>query len=238
MRPTIAPEPLYPLLEVFPSLCRQNGTIEASGYQFGTSMAPQLYLITPANLDPAQFPRQLMAVLSGPEVSAILVRRGALDDAAYATLAERLVQVGQAADAAVLLEDNVELARELGADGVHITEGGTKAIRAAVSALKPDGIIGVGNVRSRHDAMSFGELDVDYVMFGALSDKVDPEAADLAAWWASTFEVPAVYSDPAATADTIDATGAEFIALSNSIWSAADPKEALATFSKAVQADA
>lgn len=201
-------------------------------------MAPQLYLITPANLDPAQFPRQMMAVLSGPEVSAILVRRGALDAAAYASLAERLVQVGQAAGAAVLLEDDAELAKALGADGVHVTTGGAKAIRAAAEILKPDGIIGVGNVRSRHDAMSFGELDVDYVMFGSLSDKVEAEAADLATWWASTFEVPAVFSDPAATLENADITGAEFIALSDSIWSAADPKEALAMFSKAVQVDA
>ncbi|NMA99777.1 MAG: thiamine phosphate synthase [Phyllobacteriaceae bacterium] len=201
-------------------------------------MAPQLYLITPANLDPAQFPRQLMAVLSGPEVSAILVRRGTLDDAAYATLAERLVQVGQAAGAAVLLEDNVELARDLGADGVHITEGGTKAIRAAVSALKSDGIVGVGNIRTRHDAMSFGELDVDYVMFGSLGGKIDADAADLAIWWASTFEVPAVYANPGASADNADTTGAEFIALSDTIWTAPDPKEALAAFAKAVQAKA
>lgn len=201
-------------------------------------MAPLLYLITPADIDPAQFPRQLMAVLSGPEVAAILVRRGALDDEGYATLAERLVQIGQAAGAAVLIEDNVDLARELGADGVHITEGGTKAIRAAVSALKPDGIVGVGNIRSRHDAMSFGELDVDYVMFGPLSGKVDAEAADLATWWASTFEVPAVFSDPAASVDNLDATGAEFIALSDSVWGQKDAKEALAQFDKAVRADA
>ncbi|MGN0112492.1 MAG: thiamine phosphate synthase, partial [Cellulosimicrobium funkei] len=65
---------------------------------------------------------------------------------------------------------------EVGADGVHVTEGGIKAIRAAVSALKPDGIVGVGNVRTRHDAMSFGELDVDYVMFGPLGGAPDPHA--------------------------------------------------------------
>lgn len=193
-------------------------------------MAPQLYLITPPDPDLALFPRQLMGVLTGPDVAALLVRRGELVDEAYAQLAERLVQIGQAAGAAVLVEDDAALARALGADGVHVTNGGVKAIRAAVAALKPDGIVGAGNVRSRHDAMSFGELDVDYVMFGPLGGATDPQAADLAQWWAETFEVPAVHSNPAAEPDARDATGAEFLALSDCVWMRPDPAAALKAF--------
>ncbi|KKB08232.1 thiamine phosphate synthase [Devosia chinhatensis] len=193
-------------------------------------MAPLLYLITPADPDPAQFPRQLMAVLSGPEISALLVRRGTMDEASYASLAERVVQIGQAAGAAVLIEDDVALAQRLSADGVHVTQGGTKAIRAAVAALKPDGIVGVGNIRSRHDAMSFGELDVDYVLFGPLGGKADADAADLALWWAETFEVPAVHSVPEADPGLMTTSVAEFLALSDGIWSRPDPAEALRAF--------
>lgn len=201
-------------------------------------MAPQLYLITPADPDLAQFPRQLMGALTGPEVAALLVRRGSLEDAAYAQLAERLVQIGQAAGAAVLVEDDVALARSIGADGVHITTGGTKAIRAATQALKPAGIVGAGNVRSRHDAMSFGELDVDYVMFGPLGGPADPQAAELAQWWAETFEVPAVHSNPAAAPDAEDETGAEFLALSDCIWAKTDPAASLNAFAAALKAKA
>lgn len=197
----------------------------------GISMAPQLYLITPVDPDPAQFPRRLMGVLTGPEIAALLIRRGGLDDEAYAQLAERLVQIGQAAGAAVLVEDDVELARAIGADGVHVNNGGVKAIRAAVAALKPDGIVGAGNIRSRHDAMSFGELDVDYVFFGPLGGEADPQAAELAQWWAETFEVPAVHSNPAAAPDAADKTGAEFLALSDCVWAQPDPAAALKLFS-------
>jgi len=193
-------------------------------------MAPLLYLITPADPDPVQFPRLLMAVLSGPEVAALLVRRGNQDDAAYAALAERAIQIGQAAGAAVLLEDDTDLVRRLAADGVHITQGGTRAIREAVSALKPDGIVGVGNIRSRHDAMSFGELDVDYVMFGPLGGEADPQAAELAQWWADTFEVPAVHSLPDADAGLLADSRSEFIGLSDCIWTKKDPAEALQQF--------
>jgi thiamine-phosphate pyrophosphorylase len=205
---------------------------------FGNSMAPQLYLITPDTPNLEQFPRQLMSVLSGPEVAALLVRRGGLDEIAYAALAERLVQIGQAAGAAVLLEDDADLAKGLGADGVHISAGGVKAIRAAIAALKPDGIVGVGNIRSRHDAMSFGELDVDYVMFGPLGGATDPQAAELAQWWAETFEVPAIYSDPSAQTSLVGTTSAEFIALSDCVWTASDVGAALAQFDAAAKASA
>ena len=198
-------------------------------------MAPLLYLITPSDPDPVQFPRLLMAALTGPEVAALLVRRGAFEDAAYADFAERLIQVGQAAGAAVLLEDDVALARQLGADGVHITQGGTKAIRDAVAALKPQGIVGVGNVRSRHDAMSFGELDVDYVMFGPLGGAPDPQAAELAQWWADTFEVPAVHSIPDADPAAPAQTNAEFLALSDCVWATSDPAATLKDFDRAIQ---
>ncbi len=190
-------------------------------------MAPLVYLITPSDPDLTQFPRVLMAVLNGPDVSALLVRRGTLDNAAYATLCERLIQIGQAAGSAVLLEDDVDLARRLKADGVHITQGGTKAIREATSALKPDGIVGVGNVRSRHDAMSFGELDVDYLMFGQLDGAPDPQAAEITLWWTDTFEVPAVQVAANLDASTVTETAAEFIALSDRLWAQPDPAAAL-----------
>jgi thiamine-phosphate pyrophosphorylase len=199
-------------------------------------MAPQLYLITPENPDPETFPRRLMSVLTGPEVAALLVRRGTLDDAAYFDLADRLIQIGQAAGAAVLLENDIDLVRRSGADGVHVTTGGAKAIRAAIEAIKPDGIVGVGHIRTRHDAMSFGELGVDYVMFGPLGGASDPEAGELAQWWAETFEIPAIHADPGAEPDRTGSTGAEFIALSDCIWAAPDPAAALLDFDRAVKA--
>jgi thiamine-phosphate pyrophosphorylase len=200
-------------------------------------MAPQLYLITPADPDLERFPRQLMSVLTGPEVAALLVRRGSMADADYADLVERLVQIGQAAGAAVLVEDDVELARSAGADGVHITSGGARAIRAAVDAIKPDGIVGIGNIKSRHDAMSFGELGVDYVMFGPLGGERDPQASELAQWWAETFEVPAVLSDPGADAGETGTVAAEFLGLSDCVWRTPDPVSAMAAFDRAVKAE-
>jgi len=195
-------------------------------------MAPQLYLITPVTADPDRFAHTLPAVLEAAPFSALLVRQGNLDEAAYARLAASLVSTGQGAGCAVLIEDDVALARRLGADGVHVT-GGAKAVKAAVSALKPGLIVGAGNSTTRHDAMTVGEMDVDYLFFGPLDGPSDSNAADLAEWWAATFEIPAVLSDPAATPD-LDARGAEFLALSDSIWSADDPAAAAAAIANAM----
>jgi len=187
-------------------------------------MAPELYLITPAEADAPDFGSRLMAVLSAAPASAILVRRASLDDRTYARVAAEVVNIGQGAGAAVLIEDDVALARRLGADGVHVTTG-LEAARDAVSALKPDLIVGAGNIRSRHDAMSFGELGIDYLLFGPLGGETDRKATELAAWWAETFEIPAVLSDPGAS--RLDAAGAEFLALSTSVWTATKPAEAV-----------
>lgn len=185
-------------------------------------MAPQLYLITPPTAEPDSFLATLMAVLSTAEFSALLVARGDMDAAAYASLAAAAVNVGQGAGCAVLVENDLALAKRLGADGVHVTDG-PAALKAAVAALKPAMIVGAGNLHSRHDAMTAGEMDIDYVFFGSTDGQIDAQATDLAEWWAQTFEVPAVLSQPDATAETADARGAEFLALSQSLWSAPEP---------------
>ncbi|KRA41703.1 thiamine phosphate synthase [Devosia sp. Root635] len=200
-------------------------------------MAPQLYLITPANADPARFPAALMAVLNAAEFSALLVARGTMAETAYAELAATVVNIGQGAGCAVLLEDDIALARRLGADGVHVT-GGPAALKAAIAALKPAMIVGAGNVPSRHDAMTAGEMDIDYVLFGPIDGQPDSGAIDLAEWWAQTFEVPAVLSLPDATPDSADARGAEFLALSQSLWSAASPGQAMQAIAAALEASA
>src|SRR5690606_9972951 len=112
--------------------------------------------ITPATAQAESFPASLAAVLDAAQFSAILVHRAAHDDIAYAQLVKAVIKIGQVAGCAVLVEDDVALAKRMGADGVHIT-GDAKAVKAAVSAVKPSLIVGAGPITSRHDAMTIGE---------------------------------------------------------------------------------
>ncbi|WP_375452226.1 thiamine phosphate synthase [uncultured Devosia sp.] len=196
-------------------------------------MAAQLFIVTPASADPDGFPKTLMAVLGAASVAAILVQRGERSEADYTRLAQAIVNVGQGAGCAVLVEDDAALAKRLGADGVHVS-GDAMAIKAAVKALKPSLIVGAGNIGSRHDAMTAGELDVDYLFFGPVAGPFDAAAEDLALWWSETFEIPAVLSDPAATPQTAQTAAVEFIALSDSLWTA-QPAATAAGFAQAME---
>jgi thiamine-phosphate pyrophosphorylase len=102
--------------------------------------------------------------------------------------------------------------RLLKADGLHVT-GGIKAVEEAISALKPDLIVGVGDSRSRHDAMQKGEAGIDYMMFGPLYGPLTEDAREMAIWWAETMDIPAVLSNPEAALEAYDALGCDFIAL-------------------------
>lgn len=197
-------------------------------------MAPQLYLITPANPDPTAFAATLTAVLEAAEISALLVRRGDVDEAVYAKQAREMIKIGQDCGCAVLLENDAALAKQLGADGVHVTQG-PEAVADAIMALKPSFIVGASAGTTRHDAMTLGEMEIDYLFFGPLDGTSAGDASQLAEWWASTFEIPAVLSDPSASAPAVDSKGAEFLALSSSIWSAPSPAQAMRDIAEALK---
>lgn len=185
-------------------------------------MTAQLFLVTPKAAEPHSFANVLAGVVADAEVAALLVARHQQDADAYRALVEAVLPVAQSAGCAVLVEDDAALARQAGADGVHVT-GGLKAAREAVSVAKPGLIVGAGPVHGRHEAMTIGELDIDYLFFGDLDAPASPDARELAAWWAETFEVPAVLSGEIGG----DAAGSEFLALGENLWSGAEPPEVL-----------
>lgn len=176
-------------------------------------MQTQIFLIAPADAEPLPFADQLKTLLETHEVSALWLPRGKRAENAYKDFAKAIIPIAQAGGAAVLLEGAPGLVKMLGADGLHIPDGDVEATREAVAALRPQLIVGAGNVGSRDEAMSLGELDVDYILFGPLSGSITPAARDMALWWAETMEIPSVLSDPEANFDSFDAAGCEFIGL-------------------------
>jgi thiamine-phosphate pyrophosphorylase len=182
-------------------------------------MTAQIFLIAPADIDAPSCITKLDEALAASPVAALLLPRGKRSEGSYKTLVKAVTPRAQAAGVAVIIEGEPGLVRMLGVDGVHV-EGGVSEVGAATAALKPDYIVGAGQIASRHDAMSKGELGPDYVFFGPLSGSRDPEQRDMARWWAEIMQVPSVLSDPAATPETATSEGAEFIGLGDSLWSA------------------
>ena len=175
-------------------------------------MDPQIYLIAPPSENVAGLRELLDAAMARQPVAALLVPRARQADEYYRTLVAALSPTAQMRGVAVLIEGAPGQVRELGVDGLHIADG-LAATKAAISTLKPDFIVGAGNVRTRHDAMQLGEAGVDYILFGPLSGPISSDERELARWWAQTMEIPGVLSDPDARVDQIDAAGCEFIGL-------------------------
>ena len=198
-------------------------------------MTAQIFLIAPADADPATCVQQFDAAIAAAPVAVLLVPRGTRSEGAYKNVVKAVTPRAQAAGVAVLIEGDPGLVRLLGVDGVHV-EGGVSEVKAATSALKPDFIVGAGQIASRHDAMSKGEVGPDYIFFGPLSGTRDPEQREMARWWAEIMEVPSVLSDPSANADSATAEGSEFIALGDSLWSAPEGVASrLAAIAKALE---
>jgi thiamine-phosphate pyrophosphorylase len=190
-------------------------------------MATDLYLIAPPDAESAAFAQTLGAVLAGTAVAALLLPRGERTESAYCAFVADIASMAQHSGCAVLTDAGPRLTLALGLDGIHV-EGSAADLESALAALKPDRIVGTGGIVSRHEAMTLGELGLDYIMFGPFSGAIAPEIRELAGWWAETMEIPSVLSDPAATPETVDPCGCEFFAVGDSIWRSPDPAAAIA----------
>lgn len=145
------------------------------------------------------------------------------DNAIYAA-AEILMPIAHDYDVAFIVNDRPDIAKAVGADGVHIgqEDAGFAEARRLMGA---DGIVGVTCHNSRHLAMVAGEQGADYVAFGsfyptATKDVKFTAAPEILGWWSELFEIPCV-AIGGITIDNarplVDA-GADFLAVSAGIW--------------------
>lgn len=184
-----------------------------------------LYLITPLVEDPAAFAPRLREAAGTGAVAAVQLRLPARDERALINHVKALAPVAQEHGAAVVVAIEGEGAAELdlariaargGADGVHVRD--LESARALRERLETDRVVGIGGLRTRHDAMTAGEIGVDYLVFGEPRPDGSLPALDLtqerAAWWAEIFETPCVaYAPNLEDVEALALTGAEFVAL-------------------------
>jgi thiamine-phosphate pyrophosphorylase len=177
----------------------------------------RLMLVTPPISDPGAISFRLMQAFAGGDVAAVLLRLAPGDERSLTERVKALAPPVQAQNVALVVEASAQVASRGGADGVHLTQG-ADVIADARSSLKQERIIGVGGLRSRHDAMDMGEAGVDYVMFGEPRPDGSlpplPAVIERASWWAEIFETPCIaYSPDAESVPALIETGAEFVAL-------------------------
>ena len=155
--------------------------------------------------------------------------------------AEKLIPIAQANDVAFLLNDDPELAKSIGADGVHIGQDDTpyKQARAIVG---DDAIVGVTCHDSRHLAMTAVESGADYVAFGAFyptETKVAKSTAtpEILHWWHTMIEAPCVAIGGITVDNAVPLikSGADFLAISGGVWNYTHgPEKAVAEFNRVI----
>ncbi|HYJ52454.1 MAG TPA: thiamine phosphate synthase [Allosphingosinicella sp.] len=183
----------------------------------------QLYLISPLDVG-GNFPDRLAEALDAGPVAAFQFRVKGVDQHEASRLAEPLQLLCAAREVAFIVNDDVGLAKRLGADGVHLGQGDGDP-REARSLLGVSAQIGVTCHDSRHLAMDAGEAGADYVAFGAFFETATKETrhrpdASILAWWSALFEIPcvAIGGITPENGGALVAAGADFLAVCNAVW--------------------
>lgn len=205
-------------------------------------MTCQLYLITPPVFDLDTFLPTFIEALEGGEVACVQLRIKAADGGPaprddVRRAAKVLMPEAQNRDVAFLINDDAELAAELGADGVHVGQDDMKA-QAARALVGKDAIVGVTCHNSRHLAMEASEAGADYIAFGAFyptgtkdaKAKAEPEILEI---WSTMTNVPcvAIGGITVDNAQPLIEAGADFLAVVAGVWDHRDgPAQAVKKF--------
>ena len=128
------------------------------------------------------------------------------------------------AGVAFIVNDSMNFAKRLGADGVHLGQSDGD-VREARALLGPSAQIGKTCHDSRHFAMEAGEAGADYVAFGAFyptttkpsNYRPDPS---ILTWWSTLFEIPcvAIGGITPDNAKPLVEAGADFLAVCQAVW--------------------
>ncbi|MGB3245527.1 MAG: thiamine phosphate synthase [Sulfitobacter sp.] len=203
-----------------------------------TPEQPQIYLITPPEIELGTFPALLGAVLDAHPVACVRLALSTKDEDRIARAADALREVTHARDVALVVSEHIMMVERLGLDGVHLIDG-ARTVRYARKELGEDPIVGCFCGTSRHDGMSAGEAGADYVCFGPvqaghLGDGSFAEA-DLFEWWSQVIEVPVV-AEGGLDIEMMRSLApfTDFFGIGAEIWQQDDPAKALGALIAAI----
>ncbi len=195
---------------------------------------PQIYLITPPEIELSSFSDTLARVLDAHEVACVRLALSTHDETELCRAADACRDVTHARDIALVIETHFVLADRLGLDGVHLNDG-ARSVRAARKALGTDAIVGAYCGPSRHEGMNAGESGADYVSFGpvGVTSLAGGEQAEreIFEWWSQMIEVPVVAEGALDTGLMKNLSSVtDFFGMGDEIWRSDDPINTLKEF--------
>jgi thiamine-phosphate pyrophosphorylase len=198
-----------------------------------------LYAITP-ELDDTNLLAQRVAQSLAGGAALVQYRAKTLDPALAREQAARLAALCRAAGAIFIVNDSVELARESGADGVHV--GREDAAVAVARRALPRAIIGVSCYDDAARARAAAHDGADYVAVGSMfasrtkpAARPAPLAAIAHAREASGLPVAAIGGIDLANAPRAVDAGADMLAVISALFDAPDIEAAARAFASLYQ---
>ncbi len=198
---------------------------------------PQIYLITPPEIELSLFPDQLATVLDATDIACVRLALSTRDEDTISRAADALREVTHARDVAIVISEHVVLAERLGLDGVHLSDG-SRSVRKTRTALGKDAIVGAFCGASSHDGLTAGDLGCDYISFGPAGSTPLGDGTladrDLFQWWSEVVEVPVV-AEGALDVDLVRTLAplTDFFGIGDEIWRSENPVAKLAEFQAA-----
>ncbi len=194
-----------------------------------------LYAVTPDEPDTLRLLARAEQVLAGRP--ALLQYRNKTADAALRRAQARALQaLCQAAGVPFVVNDDLALALEIGADGAHLgrDDGPPAAARAALGAQR---ILGLTCYADWSRATEGAAVGADYIAFGAMFPSVTKPNAPPAPFAMITrakrelgLPVAAIGGITLANAPQVLAAGADLLAVVSDVFAAADPAARVAAY--------
>lgn len=201
-----------------------------------------LYLVTDEHLAAGRSTVEIVRAALRGGVDMVQLRGKDLPIREQLALGEQLRQLTREAGVPLIINDRVDLALALDADGVHV---GQDDLPAAVARqlLGPEKIVGV-SAATAEEAQAAQDAGADYLGVGAIygtATKLDAGAAtgpDLIRQIKAAVDLPIVGIGgiKAANAAPVIAAGASGVAVVSAIVAAADPADAAATLRQIIAA--
>lgn len=192
---------------------------------------PQIYLITPPEIELSTFPDLLARVLDSAEVAALRMSLASRDEDRVSRAADALRLVCHDRDIPLIISEHVQLVDKLGLDGVHLDDG-ARSVRATRKTLGADAVVGAFCGTSKHDGMNAGEAGADYIAFGPVGESQLGDGSlagsELFDWWSQMIELPVV-AEGGLTEDNIKtlAQFTDFFGIGPEIWTRDMPEAVL-----------
>jgi len=169
----------------------------------------------------------LSSAVKAGDVASVIFYDKSNSPTQFMAACKKLVPMVQGEGVAAVIAADSQLAGRVEADGLFV-EGALENLENAIARFSPQKIVGCGGIKTKHKALSVGDMRPDFVFFGKLDGdiKPDPHAKNLALadWWSKLIETPCVVMGGAVVESVIDcsASGAEFVALGKAVFSDAE----------------